>query len=104
MSLLTWLGFESPEERARRIEQKMLAREEIDRAHRRYIEEAQREAKKDEPIFQVGTTEDGRITLRIGNYAGWVTMTDFGVEQLIAMLRAAKSLPSYTEIKEDEEE
>lgn len=42
------------------------------------------------PIFQVGTTEDGRVTLRIGQYGPWVTMSDAGVEQLIAMLTAAK--------------
>jgi hypothetical protein len=86
MSLFSRLGFESAEERRIRIEQKVLAQQEREQA----IKEAQKEEEKNKPIFQVGTTEDGRVTLRIGNYSAWVTMTDHGVEQLISMLRVAK--------------
>lgn len=66
------------------------------------IAEAQRKEQENSPIFQVGTTEDGRVTLRMGNFGIWATMTDRGVDQLIGMLQAAKGLSA--EITDDEDE
>lgn len=45
-----------------------------------------------EPAYQVGKTEDGRVTLRLGGQYGFstLTMTDAGVDNLIRMLEAAK--------------
>lgn len=45
-----------------------------------------------EPAYQVGLTEDGRITLRIGSNHQWsqVTMNDAGVDTLIRLLEAAR--------------
>ena len=85
--------FGNAEDYARKEEQRELARQER--------EQAIKDAQRNEPIFQVGTTEDGRVTLRVGQYTNWVTMTDTGVDQLISMLQAAKSLPA--EITEAEE-
>jgi hypothetical protein len=44
------------------------------------------------PAFQVGKTEDGRITLRLGGSYGisTLTMNNAGVDNLIRMLEAAK--------------
>ena len=47
---------------------------------------------KDPIAFQVGKTEEGKTTLRLGDgYGGYgiVTMNDRGVEKLIEMLQAA---------------
>jgi hypothetical protein len=46
-----------------------------------------------EPAYQVGKTEDGRITLRLGGTYGFstLTMNNAGVDSLIRMLEAAKS-------------
>ena len=41
-----------------------------------------------EPAYQVGKTEDGKTTLRIGYST--LTMTNAGVDQLMRMLTAAK--------------
>jgi hypothetical protein len=43
------------------------------------------------PVYQIGRTEDGRITLRIGDgYAhSTLTMTDSAVKRLIRMLEVA---------------
>lgn len=79
--------FDSSQDYEQRIEQKRFAQEEREQA----IKDAQQREQENLPIFQVGTTEDGRVTLRIGNYSSWVTMTDTGVEQLIALLTAAKA-------------
>ena len=79
--------FGSSQDYEQRIEQKRFAQEERKQA----IEDALKKEQENLPIFQVGTTEDGRVTLRIGNYSSWVTMTDTGVEQLIALLTAAKA-------------
>ena len=98
MSLLSWLGFETTEERLQKIEQQELARQE----RRKALDESLKKEQQNTPIFQVGTTEDGRVTLRVSNYAGWVTMTDAGVDQLINMLQAAKGLPA--EITDETEE
>lgn len=88
--------FGNAEDYARKEEQRELARQER--------EQAIKDAQRNEPIFQVGTTEDGRVTLRVGQYTNWVTMTDTGVDQLISMLEAAKSPVAGNEITEEEEE
>ena len=82
--------FGSSQDYEQRIEQKRFAQEEREQA----IKDAQKREQENLPIFQVGTTEDGRVTLRIGQYTNWITMTDAGVEQLIAMLQSAKGLPA----------
>ena len=41
-----------------------------------------------EPAYQVGKTEDGMTTLRVGYTT--LTMTEAGVNQLIRMLEASK--------------
>ena len=40
------------------------------------------------PVYQIGKTEDGMITLRMGYTT--LTMTNDGVDQLIRILEAAK--------------
>ena len=87
--------FGNAEDYARKEEQRELAQQER--------EQAIKDAQRNEPIFQVGTTEDGRVTLRVGQYTNWVTMTDTGVDQLISMLEAAKSPVAGNEITEEEE-
>jgi hypothetical protein len=44
------------------------------------------------PAYQVGKTEDGRVTLRLGGQYGYstLTMNNAGVDNLIRMLEAAK--------------
>jgi hypothetical protein len=44
------------------------------------------------PAYQVGKTEDGRVTLRLGGQYGFstLTMNNAGVDNLIRMLEAAK--------------
>lgn len=44
------------------------------------------------PAYQIGRTEDGRITLRMGTNHQWsqISMNDEGVDALIRMLEAAK--------------
>lgn len=101
MSLLSWLGFSTDEERRQRIEQKVLAQEERQQA----IEDAQKKEQESMPIFQVGSTADGRVTLRLGAYnMATVTMSDAGAEQLIAMLTAAKGKygEDIADIKDEE--
>lgn len=48
--------------------------------------------KDNTPCYQVGKTEDGRVTLRLGDSYSYsqLTMNDEGVDCLIAMLEAAK--------------
>ena len=50
------------------------------------------EPKKEEPAYQIGVTEDGHVTLRMGTNHQWsqITMTSDGVDTLIRMLEAAK--------------
>lgn len=101
MGLLSWLGFSTNEERRQQIEQKELAREERQQA----IKDALKKEQEDLPIFQVGSTADGRVTLRLGAYnMATVTMSDGGVEQLIAMLTAAKGKygEDIADIKDEE--
>jgi hypothetical protein len=45
-----------------------------------------------EPAYQIGRTEDGRITLRLGTNHQWsqIVMNDAGVDALIRMLEAAR--------------
>jgi hypothetical protein len=51
-----------------------------------------RENDPPQPAYQVGKTEDGRITLRLGGSYGisTLTMNNAGVDNLIRMLEAAK--------------
>jgi hypothetical protein len=46
---------------------------------------------QDEVVYQVGKTEGGKITLRLGHgySSGMLTMNDTGVYKLIDMLEAA---------------
>lgn len=49
-----------------------------------------------EPAFQVGRTEDNRVSLKIGGDSAWsssLLMNDEGVDALIRMLEAAKNQP-----------
>ncbi len=47
--------------------------------------------KKPQVAYQIGKLEDGKVTLRLGDYYGsTVTMNNAGVDQLIRMLEAAK--------------
>lgn len=41
----------------------------------------------EDPVYQVGVTRDGKVTLKLGNAT--LTMNELGVDQLIRMLRAA---------------
>jgi len=52
--------------------------------------------------YRIGKTEDGKITLSLGDYSGTIlTMNNAGVDQLIRMLEAAKSPPEDDEPNED---
>lgn len=44
------------------------------------------------PAYQIGVTEDGRVTLRLGNGQQWsqISMNDAAVDTLIRMLEAAR--------------
>jgi len=55
------------------------------------------------PAYQVGKTEDGRVTLRLGGSYGYstLTMNNAGVDNLIRMLEAAKE-PELDNIGEAE--
>ena len=46
-----------------------------------------------QPAYQIGVTEDGRVTLRLGNGQQWsqISMNDSAVDTLIRMLEAAKN-------------
>ena len=93
--------FGSSQDYEQRIEQKRFAQEERKQA----IEDALKKEQEDLPIFQVGSTADGRVTLRLGAYnMATVTMSDAGVEQLIAMLAAAKGKygEDVADIQDDE--
>lgn len=56
------------------------------------------------PVYQIGKTEDGRITLRLGGQYGFstLTMNNAGVDNLIRMLEAAKEpeLDNSNEVSE----
>lgn len=57
-----------------------------------------------EPCYQIGKTEDGKVTLRLGtshNYTT-LTMTNSGVDTLIRMLEAAKE-PEELDPEESDE-
>lgn len=45
-----------------------------------------------QPAYQIGVTEDGRVTLRLGNGHQWsqISMNDAAVDTLIRMLEAAR--------------
>lgn len=54
---------------------------------------------RDRTAYQIGKTEDGRVTLSIGDYdSTTVTMTNEGVDTLIRMLEAAKD----TDVKQEQ--
>ena len=60
------------------------------------VQETQPTASKPSPtVYRIGKTEDGKVTLSLGDYSGTVvTMNNAGVDQLIRMLEAAKD-PEY---------
>ena len=62
-----------------------------------YVEPVGPSASKDSPtVYRIGKTEDGKVTLSLGNYSGVVvTMNNLGVDQLIRMLEAAKEPDVY---------
>ena len=68
-----------------------------------YIEPPGPSASKDSPtVYRIGKTEDGKVTLSLGNYSGVVvTMNNAGVDHLIRMLEAAKDI-EYTDEGEQE--
>jgi hypothetical protein len=69
-------------------EQQELAQQEREQA----IKAAQLKEQEEKPAFAVGKTQDGRVTLSIGGYHNiWINMTNEGVDQLVAMLLAAKN-------------
>ena len=84
--------FGNAEDYACKEEQRELARQEREQA----IKAAQKKAEENTPIYQVGTTEDGLVTLRIDQFGTWLSMSNDGVDMLIRMLQAAKSLPVET--------
>jgi len=47
------------------------------------------------PVYQIGKTEDGMITLKMGYTT--LTMTNGGVDQLIRILEAAKEPEEHAE-------
>jgi hypothetical protein len=47
------------------------------------------------PVYQIGKTEDGMITLKMGYTT--LTMTNSGVDQLIRILEAAKEPEEQSE-------
>jgi len=53
------------------------------------------------PVYSVGKTEDGKVTLSMGYTT--LTMTDDGVSKLIMMLEAAMESSRVESIKEEEE-
>lgn len=54
--------------------------------------------------YKVGKTEDGRVTLSVGEYSDTtVTMTNAGVDNLIRMLEAAKEDEDFSEEQEAHE-
>lgn len=47
--------------------------------------------RQDATVYRIGKTEEGKVTLTLGDYSGTViTMNNAGVDQLIRMLEAAK--------------
>jgi hypothetical protein len=49
--------------------------------------------KQDQVVYKVGKTENGKVTLSLGEYSGvTITMNNAGVDQLIRMLEAAMEL------------
>ena len=51
---------------------------------------------EDVVVYQVGKTESGKITLRLGYSSGMLTMNDTGAYKLIDMLEAALEGHDYT--------
>lgn len=59
--------------------------------------------KRDNVVYKIGKTEEGKITLSLGDYSGTVvTMNNQGVDTLIRMLEAAKDPEYDTEEVEEE--
>ena len=74
--------FKSKSEQIARLEQAELASIERKNA----IKEATDKERDDNPVFRVGLTKEGRVTLHAYN----VVMTKQGVDMMIRMLEAAK--------------
>lgn len=57
-------------------------------------EELRKQEEEDNrPVYQVGTTMSGRVTLRLGTDSHWTSLSfsNEGVDRLIALLQAAKT-------------
>jgi hypothetical protein len=49
--------------------------------------------KRDSVVYKVGKTQEGKVTLSLGDYSGVIiTMNNAGVDQLIRMLESAKDV------------
>jgi hypothetical protein len=70
------------------------AKELMQQAEERYIAPIPSTMEK-APVYQIGKTEDGMITLRMGYTT--LTMTNGGVDQLIRILEAAKEPEEHAE-------
>lgn len=47
--------------------------------------------KRNQVVYKIGKTEDGKVTLSLGDYSGvTITMNNAGVDHLIRMLETAK--------------
>lgn len=47
--------------------------------------------RRDQVVYKIGKTEDGKVTLSLGDYSGvTITMNNAGVDHLIRMLETAK--------------
>lgn len=58
--------------------------------------------KRDQVVYKIGRTEDGKVTLSLGDYSGvTITMNNAGVDHLIRMLESAKD-PVVTSTPENE--
>jgi hypothetical protein len=58
--------------------------------------------KRDQVVYKIGKTEDGKVTLSLGDYSGvTITMNNAGVDHLIRMLETAKE-PVVTSTPENE--
>jgi len=70
------------------------AKELMQQAEERYVAPIPSTMEK-APVYQIGKTEDGMVTLKMGYTT--LTMTNSGVDQLIRILEAAKEPEEHAE-------
>ena len=70
------------------------AKELMQQAEERYVAPIPSTMEK-APVYQIGKTEDGMVTLKMGYTT--LTMTNGGVDQLIRILEAAKEPEEHAE-------